>query len=327
MQGLMMDYQLNVPAILRRAERAVRRQRDRLAAPRQVLAPLHLRRLRPRAQAARASRSAAARARRRRPRRDAHVEPPRAPRGLLRRARRRVRHAHAQPAAAPRRHHVHRDPRAATACSSSTRCCGRSSSSSSTASGSSTSSRSATARRPTGAIDYEELLARRDESAFAYRDLDERTAAAMCYTSGTTGQPEGRRLLAPGDRAALARPPRSSSLGRDERRHRPARRADVPRERVGLPVHAACSSARSRSSPARTSTRRACSTRSSSEGHGQRRRADDLDGHPAGPRRRARTGWDLSAMRSMTVGGAAPPRAMIEASTSATASRSSTPGG
>ena len=44
---------------------------------------------------------------------------------------------------------------------------------------------------PDGAIDYEELLATQDASSFAYRDLDERSAAAMCYTSGTTGQPKG----------------------------------------------------------------------------------------------------------------------------------------
>ena len=44
---------------------------------------------------------------------------------------------------------------------------------------------------PDGAIDYEELLADADESAFAYRDLPERSAAAMCYTSGTTGRPKG----------------------------------------------------------------------------------------------------------------------------------------
>ena len=34
-------------------------------------------------------------------------------------------------------------------------------------------------------------MPRRDESAFAYRDLDERSAAAMCFTSGTTGLPKG----------------------------------------------------------------------------------------------------------------------------------------
>jgi fatty-acyl-CoA synthase len=44
---------------------------------------------------------------------------------------------------------------------------------------------------PDGAVDYEELLASADEGAFAYRDIDERAAAAMCYTSGTTGLPKG----------------------------------------------------------------------------------------------------------------------------------------
>ena len=37
---------------------------------------------------------------------------------------------------------------------------------------------------------YEELLSSADE-AFSWPDLDERTAAAMCYTSGTTGMPKG----------------------------------------------------------------------------------------------------------------------------------------
>src|SRR5690606_15971525 len=44
---------------------------------------------------------------------------------------------------------------------------------------------------PPGTIDYEELLADSDESKFEYRDIDEREAAAMCYTSGTTGNPKG----------------------------------------------------------------------------------------------------------------------------------------
>ena len=44
---------------------------------------------------------------------------------------------------------------------------------------------------PEGALDFEELVASADESAFSYRDLDERLAAAMCFTSGTTGKPKG----------------------------------------------------------------------------------------------------------------------------------------
>ena len=41
-----------------------------------------------------------------------------------------------------------------------------------------------------GALDYERLLAAGDPG-FAFPDLDERAAAAMCYTSGTTGRPKG----------------------------------------------------------------------------------------------------------------------------------------
>ena len=41
-----------------------------------------------------------------------------------------------------------------------------------------------------GAIDYEELLAA-ERPGFAWPRTDERSAAAMCYTSGTTGLPKG----------------------------------------------------------------------------------------------------------------------------------------
>jgi fatty-acyl-CoA synthase len=41
-----------------------------------------------------------------------------------------------------------------------------------------------------GALDYEELIATGDPD-FAFPDLDENSAAAMCYTSGTTGRPKG----------------------------------------------------------------------------------------------------------------------------------------
>jgi fatty-acyl-CoA synthase len=44
---------------------------------------------------------------------------------------------------------------------------------------------------PDGAVDFEELLATANADDFEYRDIDERAAAAMCYTSGTTGQPKG----------------------------------------------------------------------------------------------------------------------------------------
>lgn len=43
---------------------------------------------------------------------------------------------------------------------------------------------------PEGALDYEELLAR-ERATFDFPDLDERSAAMVCYTSGTTGNPKG----------------------------------------------------------------------------------------------------------------------------------------
>ena len=44
---------------------------------------------------------------------------------------------------------------------------------------------------PDGMLDYENLIAPSDISNFQFLDLDENTAAAMCYTSGTTGRPKG----------------------------------------------------------------------------------------------------------------------------------------
>ena len=48
-----------------------------------------------------------------------------------------------------------------------------------------------TGETPPGAIDYEELLATQDVGDWHEIEIDERAAAAMCYTSGTTGQPKG----------------------------------------------------------------------------------------------------------------------------------------
>ncbi len=51
--------------------------------------------------------------------------------------------------------------------------------------------RSSNTPLPDGVLDYEELLQTVDPSEFTYADMDERQAAAMCYTSGTTGKPKG----------------------------------------------------------------------------------------------------------------------------------------
>jgi fatty-acyl-CoA synthase len=42
-----------------------------------------------------------------------------------------------------------------------------------------------------GALRYEELLEEAGAGGFDYPDVDERQAAALCYTSGTTGDPKG----------------------------------------------------------------------------------------------------------------------------------------
>ncbi|HEX7102832.1 MAG TPA: long-chain fatty acid--CoA ligase [Nitrolancea sp.] len=42
-----------------------------------------------------------------------------------------------------------------------------------------------------GTLDYEELLASADIGEFAYPEFVEERAAALCYTSGTTGRPKG----------------------------------------------------------------------------------------------------------------------------------------
>ena len=41
-----------------------------------------------------------------------------------------------------------------------------------------------------GAISYEELL-ERQEPGFDYPEIDDRAAAGLCFTSGTTGNPKG----------------------------------------------------------------------------------------------------------------------------------------
>ena len=44
---------------------------------------------------------------------------------------------------------------------------------------------------PDGMVSYEDLIGDSDEADFEYPDFDENQAAAMCYTSGTTGRPRG----------------------------------------------------------------------------------------------------------------------------------------
>ena len=43
-----------------------------------------------------------------------------------------------------------------------------------------------------GLISYEDLIGGAKEADFEYPDFHEKQAAAMCYTSGTTGRPIGQ---------------------------------------------------------------------------------------------------------------------------------------
>ncbi len=44
---------------------------------------------------------------------------------------------------------------------------------------------------PEGMTSYENFIADADEAEFEYPEMDEKQAAALCYTSGTTGRPKG----------------------------------------------------------------------------------------------------------------------------------------
>ncbi len=128
------------------------------------------------------------------------------------------------------------------------------------------------------------------------------------------GAAEGRSLLAPLDGAAHARRcrrqpdgPRHLGAGRD-----PARRADVPRERVGLPVSSRRCSARSSSIRGRISIPQSLLDAFVAEArHVDGGRADDLARASSACSTPSPARWDLSRMKGMLVGGSAAPRAMI----------------
>jgi fatty-acyl-CoA synthase len=70
-----------------------------------------------------------------------------------------------------------------------------------------------------GAVRYEDLLEEAGAGEFEYPELDERQAAALCYTSGTTGNPKGvlysHRSISLHSTATLMKD--AVGLGRDER--------------------------------------------------------------------------------------------------------------
>ena len=241
----------------------------------------------------------------RRPRRDALLEPLPAPRGVPRDPVRRLRPAHAQPAAAPERPRLHRHARgrqgrdrrqvAAAAAGSSSR------------------------TRPTiehvfvVEDSYEELLAGADPDDYEDPKLDEDTAAAMCYTSGTTGMPKGvlyshRSTVLHTLGQALAAP---LGLHVTESETLLPGRADVPRERLGLPVHVPDGRGEARLPRAVPRSARRCSTTSSSEGVTITAGVPTIWMGILGMLDEEPDRWDLSKLHSMLVGGSAAPRAMI----------------
>lgn len=163
---------------------------------------------------------------------------------------------------------------------------------------------------PDGAIDYEELLGTQNAADWPAADIDERAAAAMCYTSGTTGRPKGvvysHRAIAihaltvvgvlgmtcedvclpvvPMFHANAWCFPFSSILAGVKHVY-PGPHLDPASLLEDFEVERVTISA---------------GVPTIWNGILQA-----LDADP--------NGWDLSAMRTMTVGGAAPPRAMIEA--------------
>ena len=92
------------------------------------------------------------------------------------------------------------------------------------------------------------------------RARGERTAAVICYTSGTTGKPKGVALQPPLDWCCTRWRRRCRTRWPLPARHGAAGGADVPRQRLGPALTRRRWWARSRSSPGRTWTRRACST-------------------------------------------------------------------
>ncbi len=181
MDGLMMDFPLTLTHLLRRAEQffgdgeIVTRlpdksfhrtnYRDTMRRARQLAVALQQ-----------------GRARARRPRRDALLEPLPAPRGVLRHPVRRLRPPHAQPPPPPERPRyiaTHAGDRAVIVDRALLPLLEQ--------------FREGTPIEHVFVVEdsYEELLATADPDEWQDPELDENEAAAMCYTSGTTGRPSG----------------------------------------------------------------------------------------------------------------------------------------
>ncbi len=161
---------------------------------------------------------------------------------------------------------------------------------------------------PAGLLDYDELIAAEPEE-FARPRLDELEAAAMCYTSGTTGQPKG---VVYSHRAIVLHSLASATTDGLAISQREVACPVVPMFHVnawGLPFTATMVAA-SRCFPGRTWTRRACSTCM------YKRASRSAAGVPTiwlgilQALEKEPDRWNLGAIR-MVVGGSAAPESLI----------------
>ena len=112
---------------------------------------------------------------------------------------------------------------------------------------------------------YEELLAAQDDD-YEWPTFDERTASCLCYTSGTTGNPEGRAVQPPLDHAARLCGGAAGCAEPLGARRDPAGGADVPRQRLGPAVFLRADRRQAGVPRRRTWTARACTSCSSRRG-------------------------------------------------------------
>ena len=259
MEGLIMDYEPEragdpPPG---RATPSSATARSSRASPTAAGAPSTYAEFAPRAEAGRRA-AHGAWPRGRGPGRDLLLEPFRAPRDLPRGPGGRHGHAHAQPPPASRRPHVHRHARGRQGADRGHKSLWPLVENFRERVGFEHVVAIGDGPTPDGAIEYGDLVASGNEDDLPDREIDERSAAAMCYTSGTTGQPKGALYSQLRDRPPLARLGDGGRARRDRGRHRPARRPDVPRERLGLPLHVTLVGAK-QVLPGCSSTARACS--------------------------------------------------------------------